>query len=373
MYRREFLQLLSIGTVCLAGGPLLQGCSSQENCIRGGSPSTELSIDPEADDILYRASLAPSGHNAQPWQVLIRDKKNWLVGVDKTRLLSEVDPDGRETWISLGAFCENMSIAATRYGLDAEFSKSGNSLYPIAVTFHERRATVANYDAIISRRCTRRGLSNDELQAGDVDFLRKGMEDVFQFYPRGTEAWEEIKELTIEANREQSANDKKQTELAEWIRWSDSDIQRHRDGLTPDSMGITGIAKLYVKLFYDKGNVMSNSFREKSVDLAREQANAGGGWLVVKSDGKTEWDYLQAGRLFERMFLHLEERKIGLQPMNQAIEEPDARIALSTALPGGNDIIMICRLGYVESYGKIVSPRRPVAWFTKKGKDDEQG
>jgi hypothetical protein len=42
------------------------------------------------------------------------------IGLDPQRRLPEVDPDNREALLSIGAFTENLALAAGTYGLHAE-------------------------------------------------------------------------------------------------------------------------------------------------------------------------------------------------------------------------------------------------------------
>jgi len=70
--------------------------------------------------VLYYASLAPSGHNSQPWYVRVLSQKEWIIGAGPDRRLPAVDPGNREVMLSIGAFAENLSTAAGTFGLKAE-------------------------------------------------------------------------------------------------------------------------------------------------------------------------------------------------------------------------------------------------------------
>ncbi len=122
--RRRFLKrTLAAGSLAVGTGSLLSACSSFR---RADLPDQDLSkpisaqLDPISGAILYHASLAPSGHNAQPWFVRIVQKNEWVIGLDPQRRLSEVDPDNREALLSIGAFAENLALAAGTYGFQAE-------------------------------------------------------------------------------------------------------------------------------------------------------------------------------------------------------------------------------------------------------------
>ncbi len=44
-------------------------------------------LKPDEKDILFLASLAPSGHNTQPWFVQHLEPFHWIIGNDKTKWL----------------------------------------------------------------------------------------------------------------------------------------------------------------------------------------------------------------------------------------------------------------------------------------------
>ena len=60
----------------------------------GSAPSALISSD--VHSILYYASLAPSGHNTQPWSVRLGHEEMW-VGTERSRWLPKVDPTNRRS------------------------------------------------------------------------------------------------------------------------------------------------------------------------------------------------------------------------------------------------------------------------------------
>ncbi|HQO04161.1 MAG TPA: nitroreductase, partial [Spirochaetota bacterium] len=77
-------------------------------------------LPPEKAEILRFASLAPSGHNSQPWVVKVISPEEWTLCADQSRRLPAVDPDNRELLLSMGAFLENLSLAAGSLGYAAD-------------------------------------------------------------------------------------------------------------------------------------------------------------------------------------------------------------------------------------------------------------
>jgi len=117
--RRQFLVSCGRSAAILSAGPLLASCAAQAAASVRGFSETRLS-DPLAARILAYASLASSGHNSQPWEVTLLESHHWRIGIPPERRLPAVDPLGRETLISLGAFLENLAQAAAVEGLHAE-------------------------------------------------------------------------------------------------------------------------------------------------------------------------------------------------------------------------------------------------------------
>jgi nitroreductase len=70
-------------------------------------------------ELIRYATLAPSGHNTQPWKFSIKEN-SIRIFPDFTRHLTVVDPDNRELYISLGCALENLVIAARYAGYDSE-------------------------------------------------------------------------------------------------------------------------------------------------------------------------------------------------------------------------------------------------------------
>jgi nitroreductase len=66
-------------------------------------------------EIINFATLAPSGHNTQPWKFSIKNK-SILIYPDYSRRLPVVDPDDHALFISLGCALENLIIAANHMG-----------------------------------------------------------------------------------------------------------------------------------------------------------------------------------------------------------------------------------------------------------------
>jgi hypothetical protein len=367
--RRESLRILGATALTLGATPLTIGCRGLARSDVEREPAAEASrtaLDPQLLDILYHASLAPSGHNAQPWAVRIPEPGLLVIGSEHMRWLPAVDPNNREMLLSLGAFLENLIAAAEHHGYHSEYRVVAHS--PTDRDVLEVRLTRAArvpfaLEKIRQRRTVRRNHLPGQLRGDDLRALAQPFGDRFAVFPRGSTAASYLEEGTIEANRLQAYRDQAQEELSHWIRWTDKEGRLYRNGLTPESMEITGLSGWFVRHFMNRKSVMKKSFRERSVDAVREQVKSYGGWVVVSSPDSGTPGLIETGRAFERMLLGVRERMIAIHPMTQMLEEAPIRDQVARALRVSGDLQFILRAGYLKRYPDPVSLRRPVPWF----------
>jgi hypothetical protein len=225
-------------------------------------------------------------------------------------------------------------------------------------------------EKIKTRRTVRNNFLDREITADDLRYItlhdkRPHLVEVMMphgfYFPNRSPQGKHLQEGTIEANKKQAFRDPAQEELANWIRWSNKDAEEHRNGLTPDSMEIGGIAGLYVRNFYDRKSVLSKSFRDTTVDTVTKQVRTCGGWLVVTSQDSRIETLIEYGRVFEGMLLKIRERKIAIHPMTQILEETPARDAIAKELGLAGEVQWILRIGYLNSYPDPVSLRMPLS------------
>lgn len=370
MNRRKFLGLTG-GSIVIAGITYYLS-SDKKNFTRDDikTNTTEkipLSIDEK--EILYLASLAPSGHNTQPWFVKYVEPYHWIIGNDKNRWLPAVDPTQRETILSIGAFVQNLEYAANNLGYNCLFDTiaSTNQDENVLDVKLVRLGNIIKYDIqkIKQRRTIRSDYLDAALKKEDVDYLLNGEDAFFHFIPNNAKenAW--LNEQTIEANRIQSFRDAAQNELAEWIRFSNKDAERFADGLTPASMEIEGIPGWVLRNFYEKSSVMKKSFREESIDKVKEQVSQSAGWLLITSADNSLAVLLETGKRLQRLWLKVREKNIAIHPMTQLLEESMAGRTVNQTTGISGNVQFLLRTGYVKNYPEPVSLRRSVERFIR--------
>lgn len=366
MTRRSFISKSACytGTV-LAAGSLFSSMDFIQELLASETAENKKSIlSEEKKYILRNASLAPSGHNTQPWNVRIVSDNEWIIGWDRSRSLPAVDPLNRELLLSIGAFCKALSISAESIGIKAirkvtAKDSFSNNLVRIKFKSVNRSDTLIN--ELKKRRTVKHGFLPEPVSGGDFSHIVSGTSrpDV-HIFNRGSAGAGCIEEAVLESNRIQAWRDDAQRELAAWIRWKDHDALRYRNGLTPAGMEISGIGAWYVKHFYDKEDVMSKSFRNQTVELIKRYLSSYGSWIILTTDDDKPETLINAGGDFLRIGLNGVSRKIALHPMTQPLEENGFAESLQRSLNLKGKIQFILRAGYVTEYPGPVSMRMPV-------------
>ena len=370
MKRRNFLNLAA--TTVVIAGVTYYLLSDKTNFVRADNMPREtikIPLKPVEKEILFLASLAPSGHNTQPWFVKYKEPYHWVIGNDKSRWLPGVDPTQRETILSIGAFLQNMEYAANNLGYNCQFNvlaitNQAENIVDVKLT---KAIGIIKYDIeqIKYRRTVRSNYLSDVLKKEDSLYLTKEEIDFIHYIPNVSKEHQWLNEQTIEANSIQLYRDAAQTELAEWIRFSSKDAVRHLDGLTLAGMEIEGIPGWYLRNFYGKSDVMKNSFREQSIDKVIKQVSQSAGWLMITSKDNSVATLLETGKRLQRLWLKARGKNIAIHPMTQIIEEAKTNQILNTSMGINDPVQFILRTGYLKNYPNPVSLRRSAETFVK--------
>jgi len=376
--RRSLLQYAGEGMLLLGGLPFLNSCSGvkRDDLLRLNDKKESIKgLEKDELEILYLASFAPSGHNTQPWIVKVVEPKHWIIGSDRKRWLPAVDPENRELFLSIGAFIENLVLAAGTFGhsIDIQIIAKNRTDTEIAeVRFQKDKPIDFPVEKIKKRRTVRSNYLDQEMKVDDIKFITKHdtrscliptVSPHGFYFPNTSPQGKYLQEGTIEANRKQAFRDPAQEELANWIRWSNKEGKIHRNGLTPESMEIKGIGGLFVQNFYDRQSVLKKSFREQTVDIVAKQVKTCGGWLVVTSQDSSIPTLIEYGRVWENMLLKIRDKMIAIHPMSQMFEEDPWKNRVAKELGLTGEAQWILRIGYLKSYPDPVSLRMPVSWF----------
>jgi hypothetical protein len=370
MNRRNFITIAGV-TIVVAGG-IYYLSSDKSNFVRADikdDSSGRFPLKADEREILHLASLAPSGHNTQPWFVKYIEPYHWIIGNDKGRWLPGVDPTQRETMLSIGAFLQNLEYAADKLGYACQLTllavnNQDENIVEVKLVkaIHSIKFDVQK---IKQRRTVRSNYLNDVLKQEDVVYLTDNEPDFIHYISNSSKEHQWLNEQTIEANRIQAYRDDAEKELADWIRFSSKDAKAHCDGLTLASMEIEGIPAWYLRNSYGKTDVMKKNFREKSIDSVSAQVAKSAGWILITSKDNSVATLLETGKRLQRLLLKIRERNIAIHPMTQILEEPAIHQTVHSSLGISDNVQFILRTGYVTHYPLPVSLRRSVDLFVR--------
>ena len=315
------------------------------------------------EQIIYYASLAGNSHNTQPWYVEIVNDSLLYLKADFSRKLHIVDPDARGLFISLGAFIENLELAAGSLGYKADIEISAQHKNDTNVaTIHLSKSHKSEYNLsrIENRRTIRTPFHSTEISKEHLKSLISNNDSEVIYFSSSSEEGKYIAVETLAAYTQQAQDDQAKQELANWMRFSNSEVEIYRDGLTTSGMGITGFGGFFVRSFYKPEDSMKDSFINSGIEKAKEQTENCGGWLVIIQNEDSPERWIKTGKLYERLNLVCRDMMIGFHPMNQMIEEDNFEKNANEHLSLPGVLQFVARIGYVDEYPPANSVRRSV-------------
>ncbi len=204
-------------------------------------------------EIFYMASLAPSAHNTQMYSVVITPAlKRVQIRLDNSSLLKVTDPLKRESTISLGAYVRALELAYLAYGY-----KTQTNVYHdhVELTYsHYQNADTQTQDQKLLALMQKRHTDKREFKTDKIDIsvlneisLTYGNTEYLAYQsPNFTF----FKDTFIRAFKKQSFDKEIAKELSYWMRFSDKETLMHKDGLSAELLGITGVKKVLLLHLY---------------------------------------------------------------------------------------------------------------------------
>ena len=346
---------------------VIMGCST--NPLIQKDTALDFTISSELKEVLYYASLAPNGHNTQMWKAGISENgKSIKIFIDSSRLLPVVDPNGRESLISAGAFLENLKQALLAYVFEyeiniiEEINIKENPLIA-EITILDKKDIEINYDILtnIQKRHTDKSkYLNKPLENNTVRALNS--DENILIFQNGGDDFEFIKEITVLANEIQALSPEAREELANWLRFSDEEAIEKADGLPAEQLGLSGLIKTLYYATTNREKATTEKFGRTSLNLAKKQLNNCAAFFIITGPN-TPKGYIEAGMKMESLWLRAVEFNVSVHPMSQALEESETNEQIRKKYSGHDYFQMIMRAGYVKKYGINNGIRRPLKEF----------
>jgi hypothetical protein len=353
--RRDALKAIATAT-CLGGAPVRAAAPAYEEAVRqtwrhtAGSQAGPRA--PQLELIRY-ATLAPNGHNTQPWKFRVQGDTVDIVP-DRARRTPVVDPDDHHLWVSLGCATENLVRAAPAFGRHADVSVAATGVHLALAPPAVQRSS--RFEAIPQRQSTRaeydgRALSIRELRQLEV----AAADDSVQVLLLTDRARiKRVQDYVVAGNTSQVADAAFITELKSWIRFSERDAVARRDGLFAGSSGNPALPRWLGSLMFD---LFFTASAENEKYVSQLQSSAGVVVFAAARDDPAGW--VAAGRACERFLLQATVLDVRTAFINQPVEVAAIRTQFAAELGVGQrrpDLVV--RFGHGSRLPS--SLRRPV-------------
>lgn len=258
--------------------------------------------------LVSAAILAANAHNTQPWLFRVGDSRIDLF-VDRSRDIGAIDPFSREIYLGLGCALENLLLAARAGGYEyrlalapnrserdlvarIDLSPGDKEISPLYETIPKRHTNRYLYDT--SRPVRREKLS-------ELGALNDEREIEVLWFSKESER-QKVAGLLVGAAEAINADEKQSYDNSlRWLRQSEEEIQCHRDGLTLDTLGLSGFTLVAAKMLPSPSLRASG---EAWLSLLRGQAQSASAFgILTVRDYYDDAQRMCAGRLWQRMHL----------------------------------------------------------------------
>ncbi|WP_439381049.1 Acg family FMN-binding oxidoreductase [Amycolatopsis lexingtonensis] len=299
--------------------------------------------------ILARAvSRAPSVHNSQPWQLLVRGTEVDLIERRDVELRRH-DPFGRDRLLSCGAAVTNLVLAVRALGRDChvEYRDDVAATVTIGRPHPTPARDFALYNAISRRRSHRHRFCSSRVPAAAVTAVAAAGETtgVHLVAPGRLDKLAELLGFATRVLREDRGY---QRELEVWTAhthgWGAVGDGVPEDALTREAPPLAGLVRADTPVPDDV--VLAGRLAEENL-------------LIVCTDGDTRAEHLAAGAALQRAWLTATAKALVGSVLTQPLHLTGfrARLVSELALPGCPQAIF--RFGY-PAVPAAPSPRLPL-------------
>lgn len=281
-------------------------------------------------DILEIAVNAPSGHNCQPWKFRVSDGILYVWNIpEKDKTLFNYSQRGSLT--AQGALIENIAIAASRNGYKSEIELFPQSDDPnlVARVKFVRSTEKYFYEYLfpyIAKRTTNRKVyklsdltENDRLEIEKHIKLETQVKDTIVILS-DKKSVNEAAQLFSVGDRVLFDNFYLHRALFSVVNWTISEEKSRREGLYVGTKELPLPIRMIFKYLISNWNLMSKlSVFDLPSKMAKKREslyNRSSAIGVVVAAGNSASDFVNAGRVLQRMWLKVTSLGISFQPIS---------------------------------------------------------
>jgi len=306
-------------------------------------------------ELVRYATLAANSHNTQPWKFQIGGDRITLLP-DLSRRCPAVDPEDHHLYTSLGCATENLVLAASAHGLKADVSIEDTSSSVLIDLYPTVPSRSLLFQAIPKRQSTRTGYDGKRVPTNQLDALVGSAQDEKVIAKVFTDKHdlENILEYVVAGNTAQMEDPTFVKELKKWIRFSERNAVRYRDGLFTASSGNPKLPEWLGGFMF---NLAYKTDTEN--DRYRDQIRSSSGSMVFVCQQNDIEGLIDLGRCYQRFALRSTVFGLRHSFINQAVEVPEIRKQFAKYLGLGDRLPdLLVRFGYGSRLPR--SLRRPI-------------
>ena len=317
-----------------------------------------------ADTVMWKelveyARWCPSPHNVQPWKVKVISSNEADLYYDPQRIPIVVDGTSAFTTAGMGMFIECLNIAANKRGYKVIAEHEPDNFLDCTSSqlkmFAKLRliATVESIDfdreLIRKRKTSRMHYDGRVIPAALVEDLRKiskqyGHEFVFSTNSELIKFAINLNSKSVLKRSEEAAARK---EMCKWIRTTDEDAEKKRDGWWYRCTGIPGTM---LRNFFFHHEHFEGKWKTRKANKMLNRSMAGTGnlaWIVGPFANRADW--VNAGTMLQRLWLEITKHDVYMHPFGPVITTPDSHEKFRRKInfsQDKNNLWFLIRLGY---------------------------
>lgn len=300
---------------------------------------------PDYAKLVEYAVKAPSDHNTQPW--LFKIEENYIrIIPDLSKSLPVVDSDDRELYISIGCAVENLCIAASNMGYEANTLTDEKGI----ITIHLTKSGSITADSLFKQIEKRQTNRNMYIGVAIPDSIIERLKDFkkintnIYFWQKGSTQFDSLKQYVIEGNSIQMNDKAFKEELKSWMRFNKGQSESKKDGL---SYAVFGAPNL--PAFISKPIISSflNGNKQNKGDI--KKINSSSHFVLFTTKENTIHQWINTGRTLQRFLLAATREGIAVAHMNQPCEVKELSSKIQENLPiNGEYPMILLRVGYAD-------------------------
>ncbi|MCX5494919.1 nitroreductase family protein [Kaistia dalseonensis] len=348
MTRRQWLAAAGGGVAVAAGGAAaasVVGMGTMADYETAASMQrAPLPIPATERELIRLATLAPNGHNTQPWRFLLGASRI-EIQPDFSRRTPVVDPDDHHLFVSLGCAAETLAISAAEAGRPGQVSFDATGDGRMLFDFVDAAPAESSlFGAITRRRSTRAEFAGGEVSSEALDALAAvsrlpGVELMLVTDPARVAA---VSDLVVAGNTAQMADPAFIRELKHWLRFNPRQAMATGDGLFSAASGNPQLPTWLGGVLFDLAFGVDG---ENEKYRRQMRSSAGLAIFVSEKDDPAHW--AQSGRACQRFLLQATALGLKQSFVNQAVEVPAMRRELASLLGlGDRRADLVVRFGY---------------------------